>query len=153
MKLKIYRTFLLAFLFSLAGLNVFFFAKTIMGYSSYESTSDFIIFMLVLLVMLAFIVLEIGNTFVSFKNGSTFIKALVYDKDEVLNKRGLIIYGTLALISLGVTIYLLLLILGNDNLYFAFIAKPMQYLAFLFFSTMLVDMCFVLIYPLLKIKD
>ena len=152
MKLKIYRISLFICLFLIAGLTIFAIVRSIILFSSIKNTADAVMYIVALFVLLAFIGLEIGNTFVSLKQGSTFAKALAFDNDGTLNKKGLVIFSLMGLACLAAVIYFLLLLCGL-NLYFAFFAKPMQYVIFLVFLTGFINALFILLFPLLGRED
>lgn len=152
MKLKIYRYSLLILLTSLFGASVFFFAKTIMLIPSINNVSDTIIFILSFLVLFAFIGLEFANTIVSTKKGSTFVKPLAYDRDGSLNKRGLVIFSLMGIAGLAAAIYSLFVVLDYP-LYFAILAKPIQYLALSLFTLVFINMFYIDLYVILKLDN
>ena len=145
-KLKIYRFSLLTSLFLLVFGTLFFLVLTAMNFADYAEVMDGVMYIIAFVVLLAFVGLEIGNTIVSFKKGSNFVKALAYDSDKEINKRGLFIFALLLVVSLGASIYMLFVILGY-NIFFSALSKPVQYIAFMFFLTAFVDMTFILLYP------
>ena len=152
MKLKNYRYSLLTLLASLFGASVFFFVKTIMLIPSINNVSDTIIFILSFLVLFAFIGLEFTNTIVSMKKGSTFVKPLAYDRDGSLNKRGLVIFSLMGIASLAAAIYSLFVVLDYP-LYFAILAKPIQYLALSLFTLVFINMFYIDLYVILKLDN
>ena len=151
MKLKIYRIALLVTLFLLFGLNIFFIVLTAINFAHTDNISDNILFTLTLLVSLACIFLEIFNTFVSMKNGSNFIRVLLYDRDVLVKKS---IYITIAflVVFLGLTVYAILLLSGLD-LPLSGLARELLYMIVIFFSLITVNSIFVLFYPLVASED
>lgn len=151
MKLKIYRIALLATLFLLFGLNIFFIVLTAINFAHTENISDNILFLLTLLVSAACIFLEVFNTFVSMKNGSNFIRVLCYEK-EVLVKKTLYLAGLFLLVFLGLTIYAILLLAGLD-LPLSGLARELLYMIVIFFSLISIDSIFIIFYPLVASED
>lgn len=151
MKLKIYRIALLAVLFLLFGLNLFFIVLTGIKFASATSIADNVLYMLALVVSLACVFLEIFNTFISFKNGSNFIRVLVYEKND-LQKKALILAGAFLVVFLSFTIYAILLISGLD-LPLSGLAKELLYMIVVFFSLITIDAIFILAYPLVANQD
>ena len=151
MRLKIYRIALLITLFSLFFLNMFFVVLTIIKMTKTENISDSILFLLALFVSSACVFLEIFNTFVSFKNGSNFIRVLCYDK-EVLVKKTLGLAGVFLFVFLGLLVYVILLLSGL-NLPLSGLADELLYMTVVFFSLICVDAIFILFYPLVASED
>ena len=151
MKLKIYRIALLTVLFLLFGLNIFFIVLTGMRFANTDNISDNILFLLALLVSLACIFLEIFNTFVSLKNGSNFIRVLVYEKEKLV-KKGLYLAALFLVVFLGLTVYAILLLCGLQ-LPLSGLAKELLYMIVVFFSLITVDSIFILLYPLVADVD
>ncbi len=151
MKLKIYRIALLTTLFLLFGLNIFFIVLTSINFAHTENISDNILFLLTLLVSLACIFLEVFNTFVSFKNGSNFIRVLCYDKDALV-KRTLYLAGLFLFVFLGLTIYAILLLSGLE-LPLSGLARELLFMVVIFFSLISIDAIFILFYPLVADQD
>lgn len=113
MKLKLYRTLLLTLLFINAILNIYFIVMSVIHLIPAEVKDDYIMFIVCFVISTAFIVLEISNTFRSFKEGSSFVKPLMFEEDNSLNKKGFIIMSVIASIGL---IALTLGILGMFNI-------------------------------------
>lgn len=151
MKLKIYRIALLTSLFLLFGLNMFFVVLTIMKMATTDNVSDNILFLLALFVASACIFLEIFNTFISFKNGSNFIRVLCYDK-QTLVKKTLVLAGIFLFVFLSLTVYTILLVSGLD-LPLSGLANELLYMVIVFFATICVDAIFILFYPLVAQED
>ena len=152
MKLKLYRILLLTCLFALASLVIFFIVNTIVYFKTIENSTDGVMYIVSLFVLLAFLGLEIGNTFVSFKNGSTFAKAIAYNQDYSFNLTGVIIMSVAGFASLAGAIYTLLLILGL-KLPLSTFDKQLLYVVFGTLMTMVVNSLFVLLFPLLGKED
>ena len=152
MKLKIYQTLLLTCLFILAGLNVYFIIRTAMLFPTVDSIQDNVILLVCLVFLLAIIVMDIVNTFVSRKRGSTFIKALAYDNDTTKNVKFIAFSYIFGVISIGVIVYFILILCGV-NLYFSNFPVPLCYLIINLFSLTLVACVAVILFPYLATSD
>lgn len=105
MKLKIYRTLLLASLFIAVAANTFFLVMTVIDMIPAETKDDYIMFLICFLVAIAFSILEISNTFRSFKEGSSFVKPLMYDDDDSKNNKGIVIMSVIFIIGLALLVF------------------------------------------------
>ena len=152
MKLKIYQNSLIVCLILLALLNVYFIVRTIMLYATTDSIQDNTILLVSLIVLLAMLVMNIINTFVSKTRGSTFIKALAFDDDSTLNTKFIVFCYIFGVISLGVIIYFILILCGLD-LYFSQFPRPMSYLIVNVFSLTLLSSVAIILFPYFGKED
>ena len=154
MKLKAYQTGLLVALGLLAALNIFFIVRSILIFASLEekNTSDFIIFMLSLVVLLAIIVMDFINTVVSKKRGSTFIRALAYNDETTINTKFVVFCYIFGAISLAVIIYFVLTLCGVKT-YFTDFTPYALFLIVNTFALALVACLAVILFPILGKED
>lgn len=154
MKLKIYRLFLIILFSLLIPLTVLYFINNIkMLYGSMaEEASEIFIFIFALLIFLALDVLHIVNTIRSFKKGSTFIYTLYHDEYGKDHPNTFIVSGILCTISLFISVYSFLCILGVDTFGSTWF-KPLLRLLNLFSLLLTIDSLFVTLYPLVKKLD
>lgn len=113
MKLKLYRILLLTCFFLTLVANTFFTVMTVIEMIPAESKDDYIMFIICFVVASAFVILELANTFRSFKEGSSFVKPLMYDDDDTINNKGIIIMSLIGIIGLAL---LIVGILGSCNI-------------------------------------
>lgn len=111
MKLKLYRITLLIFLFISFVITTLFLITTIVRLSNNQDVMlmDKIVYIACFALLLIFTGLEILNTILSFKNGSSYIVYLAYNDDKTINHNFL-------LFTKGVTIFSVIMIV-----YFCFI--------------------------------
>lgn len=152
MKLKTFRSLLFVSFFIIEALSLFFFVKSIINLIGLEKElfMDGIMYTISLLILIAFVGMEIFNTYYSIQNGSSFIEPLLYSQDT-LNKKCL--YGMRggSVVAFIGFIYSILL--------FTNIEFPLSNLNVLVKSIMLcfslmvfVNTLFVSIYPFVKDK-
>lgn len=113
-KRNVYSSCLLGFLFALAADAVVgIVLSTIHAFSAtQEQLGDAIIIILCFVLLLAFLTLEIVNTFRSFRHGSQFILSLAYNEDGNKNTPFLVISGLLFLLGLVCFVWGILLMCG-----------------------------------------
>ena len=153
MKLKIYHILLLTFLFLTFALTSTLLVLSIIETSTLTGDlTDNILFIVCFILLLAFEVLEIVNTFVSFKTGSAFIKPLTFDDDKKINSPLLTIMTIVALIIMGVMIFFIMTIF-DKTLPFGDSPNTLKFLLISFFTLVLVDVLFIDLFPLLGKED
>ncbi|MBE6142170.1 MAG: hypothetical protein E7175_04975 [Erysipelotrichaceae bacterium] len=146
MKLKIYQNSLIVALIALALLNIYFIVRTAMLFPTVESIQDNIILLICLLVLLAMLVMDVINTFVSKTKGSTFIKPLAFDDDTTVNTKFIVFCYIFGVISIGVIIYFIL-ILSGVQLFFSTFPRPLAYLIVNLFSLTLLACVAIILFP------
>ena len=112
---------------------------------------DGIMYVFSLVILVAFVGMEIYNTYYSIQSGSNFIRPLLYQKEE-LNKKCLYAMGGGSLLSLLGIIYFSLLYNGFE-LPLGDLDTPVIYIILCFLCMTFVNTFFVSIYPLVKDKD
>lgn len=125
--LKIYQNAIIGVLFSLIGLNIYFIVRTIMMLPTAESLQDHILLLVCLFFLLAILVTDTVNTFISKTKGSAFIRALALNDDLSLNTKFIVFCYIFGTISIGVIIYFVFVLAGFP-LYFASFPRPLSYL-------------------------
>lgn len=151
MKLKIYRTILLTLLFAVVlltiGLGVFSFIDLL---KKPDDVLDNLVLLLCFVLLIAFIILEIVNTFLSFKTGSVFIKSLVFDDKNALNLPFLVILAIIGLFSIGGLVYALFIISNpSPNLLLGESPLMLKNLLISVFSMLIADISAILLFPVL----
>lgn len=155
MKLKIYRYTLLSCLFACFVLSACFLAisiKNVIGISK-EDLMDGIMYILCFVLNLAFIGLEIFNTFYSFKTGSHFAKNLTYNEDNSFNKKFVIIISFLNVFVLVALIYLCIIYKGELELPLSQMKPLAKAVSIAFLSTVFVNITFTILFPILGKED
>ena len=152
MKLKIYQNVLIVLLTLLAALNIYFIVCTIMLFPTVESVQDNVILLVCLLFLLAIIVMDIVNTFISKTKGSTFIKPLAFDDDKTINTKFIVFCYIFGVISIGVVIYFALILSGME-LYLSNFPRPLSYLIFNLFLLTLVASVSIIVFPYVGLSD
>lgn len=154
MKLKIYQRGILVALALLIALNIFFIVRSIIIQVNTvnPNTSDFIIFMIALVVLLAILVMDFINTVVSLKKGSTFIRALAYNNDTEKNTRFIVFCYIFGVISIGVIIYFIFVLCGMTE-FFTFASYPAIFLIINTFALALVACITIILFPILGKED
>ena len=151
MKLKIFRIALLSSLLLVFGLNIYFFAQTIIYVINSSDKSDSAIFIISIIVLTLFIGLQIFNTIVSFKKGSSFLVALDFE-GEAVNKKFVIGTSVALPIAIFVVIYFSLIVCGY-SLPLSTLYLPVIYLIINLFVLVTVDCIFIIFYPLVGRLD
>ncbi len=77
-----------------------------------EKVEDGLMYVICSLLLLAFVGMQIFNTCYSFKTGSNFIKNLVYNDDNKVNRRNWIVFIVFAGIAFVLLVYFLLVYFG-----------------------------------------
>lgn len=152
MKLKIYQNSLIVALIALAALNIFFIVKTAMLFPTVESIQDNVILLISLIILLAIIVMDIINTFVSKTKGSAFIKPLAFDDDKTVNTKFIIFCYIFGVISIGVIVYFILILCGME-LFFSTFPRPLAYLIINLFSLTLLACIAIIVFPYVGTSD
>ncbi|MCR4880138.1 MAG: hypothetical protein K5906_04205 [Bacilli bacterium] len=151
-KLKLYQNGLIGALGLLLALNIYFIVRTCMLFPTTDSIQDNVILLVCLVFLFVMIVMDIINTFVSKKRGSTFIKPLAFDDDLTINKKFIIFCYVLGVISIGVIVYFILVISGL-NLYFASFPRPLHYLIINLFALTLLASIAIILFPYVGRSD
>ena len=108
------------------------------------------VLLLCFVLLIAFIILEIVNTFLSFKTGSVFIKSLVYDNKNSLNLPFLVILAIIGLFSIGGLVYALYIISNpSPNLLLGESPLMLKNLLISVFSMLIADISAILLFPVL----
>ena len=152
MKLKIYQDVLIVCLSLLAALNVYFIVRTAMLFPTVESIQDNVILLVCLIFLLAIIVMDIVNTVISKKRGSTFIKPLAFDDDTTKNTKFIAFCYIFGIISIGVIVYFILILAGVE-LYFSTFPRPLAYLIVNLFSLTLLASVAIIVFPYVGTSD
>lgn len=155
MKLKVYRISLISCLAISFALTVFFLIlaiKNVIGIDQ-EDMMDGIMYILCFVLNLAFLGLEISNTIYSYKTGSNFVKNLTFNDDGSLNSKLLKCLSVLDVIVVLILIYLLIIYKGENNLPLSELTQLAKSVAISFFVTVLVDITYILLFPILGKED
>ena len=123
-----------------------------MLFPTVESIQDNIILLICLLVLLAMLVMDVINTFVSKTKGSTFIKPLAFDDDTTVNTKFIVFCYIFGVISIGVIIYFIL-ILSGVQLFFSTFPRPLAYLIVNLFSLTLLACIAIILFPYVGRSD
>ena len=153
MKLKVFRGLLFASFFIIEVISIYFLVLSIINLTTMEKEfiMDGIMYVFSLVILIAFVGMEIYNTYYSIEAGSNFIRPLLYQKDE-LNKKCLYAMEGGSLLSLFGIIYFSLLYKGFE-LPLSDLDTPVIYIILCFLCMTFVNTFFVSIYPLIKDKD
>lgn len=153
MKLKIYRSLLLTGLFLTLLLTI---TLLVLGFLNLlKDATDIgknLLYIFCFILLIAFNILEIVNTFISFKTGSTFVYRLAFNDSKTVNKNFLFVISFLGLFSLAVSIYMTLT-LFNPFLPLGGSPKLIVYLMICFFFFFFVDILFIILFVFLGKED
>ena len=153
MKLKTFRGLLFASFFIIEALSLFFFVKSIINLIGLEKElfMDGIMYTISLLILIAFVGMEIFNTYYSIQNGSSFIEPLLYSQDT-LNKKCL--YGMRggSVVAFIGFIYSILLLFANIEFALSNLNVLVKSIMLCFSLMVFVNTLFVSIYPFVKDK-
>lgn len=155
MKLKVYRISLLCCLMVSCILSIYFLIlsiQNVIGVSK-ENLMDAIMYIVCLVLNLAFLGLEIHNTFYSFKTGSNFAKNLSFNEDGSLNSKFLVILAVLDVFVLGGIVYLSIIYKGVYDLPLNQLAPLAKAVSIAFLVTVFVNITYTLLFPLLGKED
>ena len=155
MKLKVYRISLLSCLAISFALSVYFLIlaiNNIIGIEK-ENLTDGIMYILCLVLNLAFIGLEVFNTFYSYKTGSNFAKNLSYNEDGSLNSKFLVVLSVLDVICVLATIYLSIIYKGVNDLPLNELQPLAKAVSIAFLVTVIVNITYILLFPILGKED
>lgn len=155
MKLKIYHIITLTLLFlSLAlslTLGIISFIDLLTNPSQ---VLDNLILFVCFIILIAFTVLEIVNTFLSFKTGSVFVKSLAFDDKKVLNSPFLVILAIIGCFAVAGLIYSLYILANPVNeLLLATSPLMLKNLLISVFALLIVDILIIELFPLLGKDD
>ena len=152
MKLKAYQYSIIVTSILEILLNLYFIVRTIILMIGQESLQDYILLLVCLVMLLVILVMHVTNTFISKKQGSTFIKPLAFDNDTEVNTKFIVFCYIFGAISIGVIVYFIL-ILSGMQLYFSHFIRPVSYLIVNLFTVTLTDAIFIILFPYLGRSD
>ena len=155
MKLKVYRISLLTCLLISIALTLYFLVLSIINLIGLdkENMMDGFMYTLCLVLNLAFLGLEIFNTFRSYKTGSNFAKNLSINEDGSLNQRFLVIIGFIDVFAIAGIIYLSIIYKGVYDLPLNELAPLAKAVSIDFLVTVVVNITYILLFPLLGKQD
>ena len=117
-----------------------------------KKNEDNVILLISLIILLAIIVMDIINTFVSKTKGSTFIKPLAFDDDKTVNTKFIVFCYIFGAISIGVIVYFILILCGME-LFFSTFPRPLAYLIINLFSLTLLACIAIIVFPYVGTSD
>lgn len=155
MKLKIYRILLLSLLFLAILLTGYFLVLSIINIIGIDKLDlmDGIMYILCFVLNLAFLSLEVFNTFYSFKTGSHFAKNLSFNEDGSLNKKFLIILSFIDVFVVIALVYLGIIYDGKLDIALSSLPLLSKSVSFVFFVTVFINVTFTLLFPILGKED
>lgn len=155
MKLKIYRILLLGCLLSSIVLTSYFLVLSVINIIGIDKLDllDGIMYILCFVLNLAFLCLEVYNTFYSFKTGSHFAKNLSYNEDGSLNTKFLVVLGFADVIVVAGIIYLSIIFKGEYDLLLSGLSTLSKAVSIVFLVTAFVNITFTLLFPVLGKQD
>lgn len=154
MKLKIYRISLMLFLFISFVITLIFGILSTMSIIGIEQDKimDGIMYILCFCLLLIFTGLQIANTIVSFKNGSSFIVNLAYNDNKTVNKNFLLILGGVSALSIFSIIYFSFIYNGFD-LPFSGFDKNISSFIICVSVLLLINSIYIILFPILAKED
>ena len=154
MKLKIYHISLLLFLLISFTTSLIFEIITIIYVSKIDKNNmmDGIMYILCFALLLIFTILEIVNTIISFKKGSSYIVYLAYNENKSINRNFLSVLGGISIFSIFAIIYFTLLYNGlklplsgmNQNICSLIICTAIL---------LLINCIYTILFPIFATKD
>ena len=119
MKLKIYHGVLLSLLFITLSFSIFMgvYSSIKIFSAPVENPVDTIIYLVCYLLLFAFIITEIVNTFISFKTGSMFVQKLTFDDDAQINRPLIGICVGILAIAIAVFIFSLIIYVTPNGIF------------------------------------